>query len=208
MLVDAVQIERDLRRAAGRAGPHAAGHAAGKAEHRVLAEHRLADLELVDADVTHDQGRYGPRQFGQGSLPASLPCGRRCKASRRALSWSISRRPRSRPKATPKGADRPAPARRPGDRPGAAARAGVERDQTIQAGQADGGIGAAQGAAQHLGDQPFAGRGLSDGESAGKQEADQGHRPQQHEADAADHVSRGEVQRPLSAAASSFSATA
>jgi hypothetical protein len=56
-----VQIERDLRRAAGRAGPHAAG----KAEHRVLAEHRLADLEPVDADVMHDQGRYGPRQFGQ-----------------------------------------------------------------------------------------------------------------------------------------------
>ena len=83
----------------------------------------------------------------------------------------------------------------------------IERDQAIQAGQADGRIGAAQGAAQQLGDQPFTGRGLGDRECARKREGDQAQRPHQHEADAADHVRGGEVQRPLSAAAVLFGAT-
>ena len=83
----------------------------------------------------------------------------------------------------------------------------IERDQAIQAGQADGGIGAAQGAAQQLGDQPFTGRGLGDRECAGKREGDRAQRPHQHEADAADHVRGGEVQRPLSTAAVLFGAT-
>ena len=128
---------------------------------------------------------------GKASPPASSPCGRRCKASRRALSCSMSRR------AAQQGRRRRRHAQIVQLQPDTLGighaqlrEPEIERDQTIQAGQADGGVGAAQGAAQQLGDEPLAGRGLGDGERAGKQKADRAHRPRQHEADSADHVSR------------------
>ena len=204
-LVGAVQIERDIRRAAGRAG----AYAAGQSEHCVLAEHRLADLEPVDADGTHDQRRNGPRQFGQRLTAGFL-------ALRQAMQGKPTRaQPLDLEAAAQQGRRQGRNTKFVQLQPGTLGighaqlrEPEIERDQTIQAGQADGSIFAAQGTAQQLDDQPFAGRGLSEGECGGKHEADHAHRPHQHEADSADHVSKGEVERPGAPAALSFSATA
>ena len=144
ILVGAVQIERDIRRATGRAGPHATGHS----EHCVLAEHRLADLEPVDADGTHDQRRDGPRQFGQRFAAGFLALrqtmqGEPTRAQLLDLQAPAQQRRR-------RGCNTKFVQLQPGTLGIGHAQLRepeIERDQTIQAGQADGRIGTAQGAA-------------------------------------------------------------
>ena len=120
-LIGAVQIERDICGAAGRAGPHAAG----QSEHCILAEHRRADLEPVDADGAHDHRRDGPRQFGQGFAARLLALRQAVQGEpARAQLLDVEARAQQGRRRRRQRADRPAPARHPRDRPCAVARAG------------------------------------------------------------------------------------
>ena len=180
-----LQIESRVHDAASMVRPQSSG----QTEDRVLAQHRRADLQLVDGQRPDEHWRHRGRQFGHrlGVAGVGRQAMQREPTCAQLIDLEAAAQERPRRGRDPKIIDfQPWPC---GVGQAQPLKAEVERDQTVQPRQPHAGFGVAQGAAHLFGNEPLAEAGLGERERPGEQQADRGQRPRQDEHGSSHHVS-------------------